>query len=124
MSTYWDQYQREQEARAARARRAANAADTALIHSIVWAIISLFSLAIGHLLALAIRHGYGKHLLFLIFVAPIILFVGAFVVALVMGIHAHPQAFLAFWQTYVARHPFAAHWTLLVRDLVRWIHAY
>jgi len=86
----------------------------------------IFSLPIKALfwpLTLAIRHGYGKHLLFLFFVAPIILFVGACVVALVMGVHAHPQVFLGNWQTYVAQHPGAAHWTWLVRDLTQTLAA-
>ena len=121
MSTYWDPYQREREDRA---RRAAEAADTAFIHGIVWAIISLFSLAIGHLLALAIRHGYGKHVLFLVFVAPLLLMFGWGAVELVLKIHAEPQVFLAHWQAHVIRHPSAGHWTWLVQDLTRWIHAY
>ncbi|WP_414041234.1 hypothetical protein ACJU26_03920 [Acidithiobacillus sp. M4-SHS-6] len=74
-------------------------------------------------IGVAIGYGYGKHLLFLFFVAPIVLFVGACVVALVMGIHAHPQVFLGDWQTYVAQHPEATHWTWLARDLTQWIHA-
>lgn len=86
----------------------------------LWAYI--FSLPIKALfwpLTLAIRHGYGKHVLFLFFVAPVTLFVGA----VVLGIHAHPQAFLAFWQAYVIRHPGAASWTWAIRgftDLCRW----
>ena len=91
----------------------------------LWAYI--FSLPIKALfwpLTLAIRHGYGKHVLFLIFVAPVLLFFAAIVVALVMGVHAHPQVFLADWQTYAIRHPAAVRWTWLVQDLTRWIHAY
>ncbi|WP_226832977.1 hypothetical protein [Acidithiobacillus ferridurans] len=120
MSTYWDPYQREKEDRA---RRAADAADAAFIHGIALAIYFALGAAIGHLLALAIRHGYGKHILFLVFVAPVLLFVVALVVGLVLGVHAHPQAFLAYWQAYVIRHPGAASWTWLVRgftELCRW----
>lgn len=90
----------------------------------LWAyIFSLPIKAIGHLLALPFRYGYGKQylwaLLSLFFVAPVTFFVGAFV----LGIHAHPQAFLAFWQAYVIRHPGAASWTWAIRgftDLCRW----
>ncbi|OCX73010.1 hypothetical protein A6M27_06030 [Acidithiobacillus thiooxidans] len=88
----------------------------------VW-IFNLPFRAIGWLLALPFRYGYGKQylwaLLFLFFVAPVTFFVGAFV----LGIHAHPQAFLAFWQTYVIQHPGAASWTWAIRgftDLCRW----
>jgi len=133
MTTYWKangerdwvretaerNWQREQEEHRAWLERKPTREE---IEFSVW----IFSLPIKALfwpLTLAIRHGYGKHLLFLFFVAPIILFVGACVVALVMGVHAHPQVFLGNWQTYVAQHPGAAHWTWLVRDLTQWIHA-
>lgn len=88
----------------------------------VW-IFNLPIKAIGWLLALAIRHGYGKHLLFLVFVAPLLLIFGWVAVELVLKIHAEPQVFLAHWQAYVIRHPAAVHWTWAVRDMTRWIHA-
>ena len=85
-----------------------------------WAyIFSLPIKALAFVLFLPFRYGYGKHFLFLIFVAPILLFAGA----MVMGIHAHPQDFLAFWQSYVARHPGTVQWTWVIRDFVdlcRW----
>jgi hypothetical protein len=90
-----------------------------------WAyIFSLPIKALAFVLFLPFRYGYGRHVLFLIFVAPVLLFFAAMVVALVMGVHAHPQVFLADWQTYAIRHPAAGHWTWLVQDLTRWIHAY
>ena len=82
-------------------------------------IFSLPIKALAFVLFLPFRYGYGKHFLFLIFVTPVILFVGA----LVLGIHAHPHAFLAYWQTYLIRHPGAVHWTWAIRDFVdlcRW----
>ena len=82
-------------------------------------IFSLPIKALAFVLFLPFRYGYGKHFLFLIFVAPILLFAGA----MVMGIHAHPQDFLAFWQSYVARHPGTVQWTWVIRDFVdlcRW----
>ncbi|WP_226841339.1 hypothetical protein [Acidithiobacillus ferrooxidans] len=86
-----------------------------------WAyIFSLPIKALAFVLFLPFRYGYGKHFLFLIFVTPVILFVGA----LVLGIHAHPHAFLAYWQTYIIRNPGAVHWTWLVRYLTQWIHAF
>ena len=85
-----------------------------------WAyIFSLPIKALAFVLFLPFRYGYGKHFLFLIFVAPILLFAGA----MVMGIHAHPQDFLAFWQSYVARHPGTVQRTWVIRDFVdlcRW----
>jgi hypothetical protein len=79
--------------------------------------------ALTFVLFLPVRYGYGKQylwaLLFLFFMAPILLCV----VALVLGVHAHPQVFLNDWQTYVVQHPGATHWTWLVRDMTRWIHA-
>ena len=79
--------------------------------------------ALAFVLFLPIRYGYGRQylwtLLFLFFVVPIILLVGA----LALKIHAEPQVFLAHWQLYVVRHPGATHWTWLVRDMTRWIHA-
>ena len=89
-----------------------------------WAyIFSLPIKALAFVLFLPFRYGYGKHFLFLIFVAPVLLFFAAMVVAMVMGIHAHPQDFLAFWQSYVARHPGTVQWTWVIRDFVdlcRW----
>ncbi|MBU2775891.1 hypothetical protein F6A13_06845 [Acidithiobacillus sp. 'AMD consortium'] len=90
----------------------------------LWAYIFCLPIrALAFVLFLPVRYGYGKQylwaLLFLFFVAPVTLFVGAFV----LGVHAHPQAFLAFWQTYVIRHPGAASWTWAIRgftDLCRW----
>lgn len=87
------------------------------------AAVSVSLKPIAYLLALPIRYGYGRQylwtLLFLFFVVPIILLAGA----LALKIHAEPQVFLAHWQLYVVRHPGATHWTWLVRDMTRWIHA-
>ena len=90
----------------------------------LWAqIFGLPIRAIAFVLFLPVRYGYGKQylwaLLFLFFVVPIILLAGA----LALKIHAEPQVFLAHWQLYVVRHPGATHWTWLVRDMTRWIHA-
>ena len=91
----------------------------------LWAyIFSLPIKALAFVLFLPFRYGYGKHFLFLIFVAPVLLFFAAMVVALVLGVHAHPQVFMGDWQAYVIRHPGAVHWTWLVRDLTQWIHAF
>ncbi|MHB1604398.1 MAG: hypothetical protein ACYCTJ_12280, partial [Acidithiobacillus ferrooxidans] len=80
--------------------------------------------ALAFVLFLPFRYGYGKHFLFLIFVAPLLLIFGWVAVELVLKIHAEPQVFLAHWQAHVIRHPAAGHWTWLVQDLTRWIHAY
>ena len=91
----------------------------------LWAqIFGLPIRALAFVLFLPVRYGYGRQylwaLLFLFFMAPILLCV----VALVLGVHAHPQVFLNDWQTYVVQHPGATHWTWLVRDMTRWIHAF
>jgi hypothetical protein len=120
MSIYRDPYQKQREDQAWRAKEKA---DTDFIHGIVWAIIPLLSLAVGRILAVPFRYGYGKHFLFLIFVAPLLLIFGWVAVELAMKIHAEPQVFLAHWQAHVIRHPAAVHWTWLVRDFVdlcRW----
>ncbi|MBE7566320.1 hypothetical protein H7F08_06245 [Acidithiobacillus sp. HP-11] len=90
----------------------------------LWAyIFSLPIKALAFVLFLPFRYGYGKHFLFLIFVAPLLLIFGWVAVELVLKIHAEPQVFLAHWQAHVIRHPAAVHWTWLVRDLTQTLAA-
>ena len=100
-----------------------SAENAAVVHAIAIPIIMLFSTAIGYLLALPFRYGYGKHFLwalfFLFFVAPVV----ATVAILAMGVHAHPEAAIHGWQVLVAQHPGAASWTWAFKDFVdicRW----
>lgn len=120
MSIYRDPYQKQREDQAWRAKEKA---DTDFIHGIVWAIIPLLSLAVGRILAVPFRSGYGKQylwaLLFLFFVAPILLFGGVFLYAMWL----HPHAYLAHWDAFAGTHQAAARWTWLVRDLSQWMSA-
>lgn len=65
------------------------------------------------------RHGYGKHflltLLLLCFVGPMIVLIVAFM----LKIHMEPSVFLAHWHAYVTRHPAAASWTWVIRDITQ-----
>lgn len=87
------------------------------------AAVSVSLKPIAYLLALPIRYGYGKQylwaLLFLFFVAPILLFGGVFLYAMWL----HPHAYLAHWDAFAGTHQAAARWTWLVRDLSQWMSA-
>ena len=134
MTTYWKangerdwvretaerNWQREQEEHRAWLERKPTREE---IEFSVW-IFNLPIKALAFVLFLPFRYGYGKHFLFLIFVAPLLLIFGWVAVELVLKIHAEPQVFLAHWQAHVIRHPAAGHWTWLVQDLTQWIHAY
>ena len=98
------------------------AENTDVVHAIAISIVMLFSTALAYLVAIPFRCGYGRHFLFLIFVAPLLLIFGWAAMELVLKIHAEPQVFLAHWQAHVIRHPAAVHWTWLVQDLTQWIH--
>ncbi|MGC9215828.1 hypothetical protein [Acidithiobacillus sp.] len=89
-------------------------------HSLV-KILGLSVYALVHLLFLPFRHGYGKQYLWalfiLFFVAPVLLFGGAFLYAMCL----HPQAFLTHWEAFAGTHPAAASWTWLLRDASQWV---
>jgi hypothetical protein len=90
---------------------------------LAWKAVSTLLKPFAYLLFLPVRYGYGKQylwtLLFLFFVVPIILLVGA----VALKIHAEPQVFLANWQLYVVRHPAAVQWTWLIRDMTQTLAA-
>ena len=52
-----------------------------------------------------IRHGYGKHLLFLWLLGLPLLLFGWALAEVVLHVHADPSLFLAGWQAHFARHP-------------------
>jgi hypothetical protein len=70
-----------------------------------------------------IRHGYGKHLLFLWLLGLPLLLSGWALAEVVLHVHADPSLFLAGWQAHFARHPDQANWAWVVKDFVdlcRW----
>lgn len=107
-------WQREEEHRASRKRKSSPEE----IELWGW-IFGLPIRALAFILFLPFRYGYGKHFLFLIFVAPLLLIFGWVAVEVAMKIHAEPQVFLANWQLYIVRHPAAVHWTWLIRDMTQ-----
>lgn len=96
---------------------------TDFIHSAAWAFVSAFSLVFTLGIKNVVRHGYGKHLLFLWLLGLPLLLSGWALAEVVLHVHADPSLFLAGWQAHFARHPDQANWAWVVKDFVglcRW----